>query len=357
MLRWIGTLAVMMLVAGAVYGGMLFLLPSVIQVAGLGAVSGVPSAINHQGVVTVSGKRFSGLGQFKFAIVDPDTGNNVWTNDGSKVVPPDQTGQPDSGVSLTVTDGVYSTILGAGPMSTIPTSLFADGNLVLRVWFNDGTHNWQQLSPDQVFASVPYALRAADAGIVGEIKMWGGSAINLPAGWLTCDGSSLSTTAYPNLFAAIGYSYCGSGSSFNLPDLRGRTAVGLGTHADVNAVGDNDGIAVASRRPNHVHTIAAHKHSKGSLSISGGSHRHSLPLMNDGCMSGCSGWGYGDQAARSTGGSVDSTNFFTPPSTHTHPNSEFSGVVGKTDGVDGDANIESSAMGPAYLTINYIIKY
>jgi len=49
----------------------------------------------------------------------------------------------------------------------------------------------------------------------------------------------------------------GDGSTtFNLPDLRGRVPVGLGTHADVNAVAKSDGIAtVSNRRPAHKHTV------------------------------------------------------------------------------------------------------
>ena len=239
MLRWLGTLAVMALVGGGVYGSILFLLPSVMPVAaGLGAVSNVPSAINHQGIVTVSGKRFTGTGVFKFAIVDPDTGNNVWTNDGSKVAPPAQSGEPDNGVALAVADGVYSVALGAGPMTAISPGLFADGNLVLRIWFNDGTHNWQQLSPDHQLASVPYAMAIADGAVTtsklaggvgippGAMMAYAGSAA--PEGWLFCDGSAMSRTAYAALFAAIGTSYgAGDGSTtFNLPDLRDRLPIG-----------------------------------------------------------------------------------------------------------------------------------
>ena len=45
-----------------------------------------------------------------------------------------------------------------------------------------------------------------------------------PAGWLMCDGKSLPTATYPALFAAIGYSFGGSGANFNVPDYRGRFA-------------------------------------------------------------------------------------------------------------------------------------
>ena len=42
-----------------------------------------------------------------------------------------------------------------------------------------------------------------------------------PVGYLECNGQSVSTTVYPELFSAIGYLYGGSGATFNVPDLRG----------------------------------------------------------------------------------------------------------------------------------------
>ncbi|NDC94893.1 tail fiber protein [bacterium] len=45
-----------------------------------------------------------------------------------------------------------------------------------------------------------------------------------PSGWLLCDGRQLATADYATLFAAIGYSYGGSGANFNIPDFRGRFA-------------------------------------------------------------------------------------------------------------------------------------
>ena len=42
-----------------------------------------------------------------------------------------------------------------------------------------------------------------------------------PSGFLKANGASLSTTTYATLFAVIGYTFGGSGASFNLPDLRG----------------------------------------------------------------------------------------------------------------------------------------
>jgi len=51
-----------------------------------------------------------------------------------------------------------------------------------------------------------------------------------PEGYLRCDGASLATATYPDLFAAIGYTWGGSGANFNVPDsqskfLRGNSSV------------------------------------------------------------------------------------------------------------------------------------
>jgi microcystin-dependent protein len=43
-----------------------------------------------------------------------------------------------------------------------------------------------------------------------------------PTGYLKANGASLSTATYPDLFAAIGYTFGGGGGSFNVPDLRGQ---------------------------------------------------------------------------------------------------------------------------------------
>jgi|FEC22Drversion2_1045045.scaffolds.fasta_scaffold00225_75 microcystin-dependent protein len=52
----------------------------------------------------------------------------------------------------------------------------------------------------------------------------------LPAGWLAEDGSAVSRTQYPALFAAIGTTYgAGDGSTtFNVPDSRGYVDAGVG---------------------------------------------------------------------------------------------------------------------------------
>ena len=58
-----------------------------------------------------------------------------------------------------------------------------------------------------------------------------------PDGWLLCDGSEISRDLYSNLFAVINTDFGeGDGSTtFNLPDLRGRMALGLNNMGGINS--------------------------------------------------------------------------------------------------------------------------
>lgn len=65
-------------------------------------------------------------------------------------------------------------------------------------------------------------------GVTGMVLPFAGSSV--PDGFLTCDGSAVSRTTYAGLFAVISTTWgVGDGSTtFNLPDLRGRSIIGAG---------------------------------------------------------------------------------------------------------------------------------
>ena len=86
------------------------------------------------------------------------------------------------------------------------------------------------------------------------------AASSAPTGWLLCDGSAVSRTTYARLFAVIGTSFgVGDNSTtFNLPDLKGRVAVGLEPGggrlgALGNVGGEKDHILTKEEGPIHNH--------------------------------------------------------------------------------------------------------
>jgi microcystin-dependent protein len=96
--------------------------------------------------------------------------------------------------------------------------------------------------------------------------------------WLYCNGVAVSQTTYADLYAAVGANAYGtdSGGNFFLPDPRGRALFFTGTHTNAD-LGDNDGVAVASRTAKHSHTNGATitgAPGVGSLAVNPGSHSH-----------------------------------------------------------------------------------
>ena len=99
------------------------------------------------------------------------------------------------------------------------------------------------------------------------------AAINLPEGWINCDGTAILKTTYTNLFNAIGYTYStdfsGSDLSFNVPDLQGRIGVGAGAGAGLTSrtLGDISGeethVLTTGEMPSHNHGVTdpGHAHS------------------------------------------------------------------------------------------------
>ncbi len=85
------------------------------------------------------------------------------------------------------------------------------------------------------------------------------AAVNIPNGWLLCNGDLLSRLIYANLFSAVGYTYGGSDLSFNIPDLRGRSVIGAGTGSALTTrnLGDLGG---AETHTLSVNEIPAHSH-------------------------------------------------------------------------------------------------
>lgn len=120
--------------------------------------------------------------------------------------------------------------------------------------------------------AVTFAKLDAAVLPIGCIQMFGGSAA--PSGWLLCNGQLVSRTTYAALFTAISTSFgAGDGSTtFAVPDLRNRFAVGAGTTGFSVALGGTggtkDAIVVEHTHTATCSTDGAHTH---TTNIGGGS--------------------------------------------------------------------------------------
>jgi len=119
----------------------------------------------------------------------------------------------------------------------------------------DAGFTTQTISSVVYLVSIPRFTRQGLTQLAGEIKLYASvsasviqnlGSITYAGGtryfWLPCDGAAYSRTLYDDLFDVIGTSFGdGNGSTtFNVPDFRGRAAVGTGIGA-VGAASDVNG--------------------------------------------------------------------------------------------------------------------
>ena len=106
----------------------------------------------------------------------------------------------------------------------------------------------------------------------GVIQQYAGT--TAPAGYLMCDGGPFSSNTYGALATVVGDTYgTHSGTTYYLPDLRGKVPVGKavsGTFANLNGQGGAETVSLSeAQMPPHTHGMSAHTHGMGN-------HRHSI---------------------------------------------------------------------------------
>ena len=190
----------------------------------------------------------------------------------------------------------------------------------------------------------------------GALTAYAGS--SAPTGWLIADGSAVSRTTYATLFAAIGTTYgAGNGSStFNLPNLSGRTIAGKESSASnltstygpdgatLGATGGAQSVTLTSAQsgvPAHNHTLTMDQHTH---TFTGTPHTHTvtnaLPI-------GASGIGAGTV----TGGAPVTTSSTTAGGTNA-PVTTTGTIANNTA---ANASSAHSSVQPTII-LNYIIK-
>ncbi len=126
--------------------------------------SGAPEVIAYQGEVRISGVLYTGNGHFKFAVVNSAGDTTYWSNDGTS----SGGGEPTAAVGLTVSEGLFSVLLGdtalGGMTEALTAEVFNEPDRYLRVWFSESSGGtYDQLTPDTRITAVPYALQAQEA--------------------------------------------------------------------------------------------------------------------------------------------------------------------------------------------------
>lgn len=247
-------------------------------------ISPVPASINYQGTLLdpVLGTRLSGTRDLEvraYPAKDSDVTAAVW-------------GERHAEVPLF--EGVFNVVLGIGALiDGVPQPPLGEVFDGATIWIGvTVVGEAGERQERQQVASAPYAL-SADTSVnaihgvpAGTMAAWGGSAAEVPEGWVACDGRTLDATAengkYAALWQAIGAAWGGTGETdFKVPNLGGRALVGsmaagaganqnsdassagLTAHALGSLFGEETHVLAWSEMPSHQHSYAD-RHFTGS---------------------------------------------------------------------------------------------
>lgn len=125
----------------------------------------------------------------------------------------------------------------------------------------------------------PQTPQAPDTVPLGGIIVYPAEVSNLPSSYKECDGQALSRSVYSDLFTLIGTRYgVGDGSTtFNLPNIQGRTVFGLSSSdTQFNVIGQTGGEKSHAMTSNE---LVTHSHSvdpPSTTTSSAGSHTHTV---------------------------------------------------------------------------------
>lgn len=131
-------------------------------------------------------------------------------------------------------------------------------------------------------------------GYIAEVRIFGGNFA--PRSWAFCQGQLLSIALYTPLFALVGTTFGGNGTTtFGLPDFQGRTPFGTGAGPGLPSIilGEMSGspyqTLLQTQMPAHIHSISASSLAQGAHTERAAN--NALPVSNyPGIVSGSSAY-------------------------------------------------------------------
>lgn len=245
-----------------------------------------------------------------------------WINGANNV--PDKFGPGENGFSEgDPTTGVRGTILTAKWLDDVQRNIIEVIKAAGTGLFEGNATDLYRAINQLITIAIPNQSIAT-----GTILMFGGAAA--PGGWLLCNGAAVSRTGYAGLFTAIGTTY-GSGdggTTFNLPDMRGRAAIGAGQGPGLT----NRALGVPGGEESHLLTIAE------------------MPLHGHPAR-----WSSASQSSQSTQGSGAAPLTTASPANYPSFTGQPSNTVGQQIGGEGGGGAHNTM--PPFLPVNHIIKF
>jgi len=270
-------------------------------------------------------------------------------------------GDTDTGMFRSGANTIGFSTAGTTRVSISNAGLDMTNALPIRFQDSSGAPFVALKAPASVSSNVTFTLPAAD-GSAGEFLKTDGSGnlsfsivqgvpsgavfciavASVPSGYLECNGQSVSRTTFAALFAIIGTQYgSASGSTFNVPDLRGEFIRGFD-----NGRGVDSGRSIASSQSDqndqHSHGFSM---TASTRSLTGTVQKIAETFSASGTASGVFAKTSAINAAA------------TPASTDSSPSAGFSMDASHTHSVSGSINNQGgNESRPRNIAMMYVIK-
>lgn len=127
--------------------------------------------------------------------------------------------------------------------------------------------NWEEHGDDTAAEAVEKMASMLDGwedGCMFTGVIVAGATDGVPAGWLLCDGAEYDRVDWPILYAALDPRFIIDADTFEVPDMRGRSIVGVGRLTDgelytpAEMGGEEYHQLTVAEMPAHTHTIHTH---------------------------------------------------------------------------------------------------